>query len=51
MVNDGVEMTNRRYRELFGITSRTALRDLNELVESDQAKKAGQGRNVRYIAR
>jgi ATP-dependent DNA helicase RecG len=51
MVNEGVEMTNRRYRELFDITSRTALRDLNELVESDQAKKVGQGRNVRYVAR
>jgi ATP-dependent DNA helicase RecG len=33
MVNKDEEMTNRRYREMFDITYRTAVRDLNDLVE------------------
>ncbi len=50
MVNADEEMTNRRYRELFDITYRTAVRDLNELVEKGQARRVGQGRGTRYIA-
>jgi ATP-dependent DNA helicase RecG len=50
MVNKDEEMTNRRYREMFDITYRTAVRDLNDLVEKDQAQRIGQGRSTRYVA-
>jgi predicted HTH transcriptional regulator len=43
-------MTNRRYREMFDITYRTAVRDLNDLVEKDQARQIGQERSTRYVA-
>ena len=50
MVNEENELTNRRYRKMFGITDRTALRDLKGLVAAGQAQRVGKGRNVRYIA-
>jgi len=50
MVNADEEMTNRRCREMFDITYRTAVRDLNDLVEKGQARRVGQGRGTRYIA-
>ena len=50
MVNEGDEMTNRQYREMFDITARTALRDLKGLVEAGQVRQVGQGRSVRYVA-
>jgi len=50
MVNEGKELTNRQHREMFGITDRTARRDLNGLVAAGQARRIGQGRDVRYIA-
>ena len=50
MVNEGKELTNRWYRETFGITDRTALRDLSGLIAAGQAQRVGKGRNVRYIA-
>jgi len=50
MVNEGKELTNREYRQTFGITDRTALRDLRGLVAAGQAWRAGKGRNVRYVA-
>lgn len=51
MVNEDEELTNRRYREMFDITARTALRDLKGLVEIGEARQVGEGRNVRYVAR
>ena len=50
MVNEGKELTNHQYREMFGITDRTALRDLKGLVAAGQAQRVGKGRNVRYTA-
>ncbi len=51
MVNEGEEMPNRQYREMFDVTARTALRDLKGLVEAGQVRQVGQGRSVRYVAR
>jgi ATP-dependent DNA helicase RecG len=50
MVNEGWELTNRQYREMFDITDRTALRDLDGLVEIGQIQRIGKGRGVRYVA-
>jgi len=50
MVNEGVELNNRRYREMFDITDRSALRDLNRLVDLDLIRRLGEGRSVGYIA-
>jgi ATP-dependent DNA helicase RecG len=50
MVNEGEEMTNRQYREMFDISYRTAARDLNDLVDTDQARQIGKGRSTRYVA-
>lgn len=50
MVNEGRELTNREYRELFGISYVTAFRDLAGLVEAGQARIVGSGRARRYSA-
>ena len=50
MVNEGQELTNRQYREMFGISYVTAFRDLTALVETGQAKMIGSGRASRYAA-
>ncbi len=50
MVNEGEEMTNRQYREMFDISYRTAARDLNGLVDLGQARQIGQGRSTSYVA-
>ena len=50
MVNEGEELTNRQYREMFDITARTALRDLKDLVEAGQARRLGKRRDARYVA-
>jgi ATP-dependent DNA helicase RecG len=50
MVNEGRELTNREYREMFGISYMTAFRDLNALVKTGQAKVIGSGRASRYVA-
>jgi len=50
MVNEGKELTNREYRQLFDVDDATAFRDLSRLVKSGQAKAVGSGRNVVYQA-
>jgi ATP-dependent DNA helicase RecG len=50
MVNEGVLLTNQRYRELVNVTSKTAARDLSGLVKARQARRLGRGRSVRYVA-
>ena len=50
MVNEGEEVTNGEYREMFDVTARTALRDLKGLLEADQVRQVGQGRSVGYVA-
>lgn len=48
MVNEGQVVTNRWYRERFGVTKKTAADDLGGLVERRQAIRVGQGRSTRY---
>jgi len=50
MVNEGQEMTNRKYREMFGVGNQTAVRELKGLVAKGQARRVGQGRATRYEA-
>lgn len=50
MVNEGVELNNRRYREMFDITDRSALRDLNRLVDKGLIRRLGEGRTAGYVA-
>ena len=50
LVNEGRELTNREYRQMFDITYVTAFRDLTELVNTDQARMIGSGRSRRYRA-
>ena len=50
MVNEGQDMTNRKYREMFGVGNQTAVRELKGLVAKGQARRVGQGRATRYEA-
>jgi DeoR/GlpR family transcriptional regulator of sugar metabolism len=38
------------YRELFGVTDRTALRDLTALIATGYVRRVGEGRKVFYVA-
>jgi len=48
MVNEGRKLGNREYREMFGVTSVTAFRDLAELVTLGLARAEGAGRGRKY---
>jgi ATP-dependent DNA helicase RecG len=50
MVNEGKELTNREYRQLFNVTNVTTFRDLDQLVSLEQAKVIGSGRSRKYTA-
>jgi len=50
MVNEGRELGNKEYREMFGVATRTASRDLMELVKTGMVQQAGQGRGIKYRA-
>ncbi len=50
MVNEGRELTNREYREMFSITDRSALRDLTRLTTLGLVRRLGEGRTVRYTS-
>lgn len=50
MVNEGQELTNREYREMFEVTGRTALRDLDSLVATGFVHQTGERRGARYSA-
>lgn len=49
MVNEGRELTNRDYREMFGVTYITAFRDLSRLVDLNLARAEGAGRGRKYV--
>jgi len=49
MVNEERELTNRDYREMFGVTYITAFRDLSRLVELNLARAEGAGRGRKYV--
>lgn len=50
MVNERRELSNREYREMFGIAARTATRELVQLVETGMVQQVGRGRSTRYRA-
>lgn len=50
MVNDGESFTRISYEEKFAVSSRTASRDLKGLIDKNQIKTIGIGKNIRYNA-
>lgn len=51
MVNERQKFTNRRFRQFFKVTNKTAATDLNALVKIGMAQTRGKGRNVEYLAK
>ena len=51
MVNESQTFTNRRYRDLFKVTNKTAATDLNILVKNGMTQVKGKGRNTKYTAK
>ena len=51
MVNEGRELSNKEYRDMFSISRQTATRDLRKLVETGWAREIGSGRSLRYAAK
>jgi len=51
MVNEGRELSNKEYREMFGVSRPTSARDLSKLVETGWIQEIGKGRSLRYAAR
>ncbi len=51
MVNEGQSFTNRKYRDIFKVTNKTAATDLNILVKKGMAQVKGRGRNVEYLTK
>jgi len=50
MVNQGKEMTNKIYREMFNVSQRTALYDMNHLIKKELVRPVGRGRSRSYKA-
>ena len=50
MVNEGQELSNANYRQLFGVSQRTATRDLTGLVQTGWVRQGGVKRSTRYTA-
>ena len=50
MVNEGKELRNADYRQLFNVSKNTASRDLQALVKTEWVRVAGTGRGTRYRA-
>jgi len=48
MVNEGRRLSNKEYREMFGVSRPTAARDLRTLVETGWVKEIGRGRSLNY---
>ena len=51
MVNERRRLSNKEYREMYGISRPTSARDLRELVETGWIQEIGKGRSLRYAAR
>lgn len=49
MVNEGQEMTNKKYRKMFNTSVSTAKRDLTGLVKVGQIIEIGKGRSLKYV--
>ena len=50
MVNENKTFTNRKFRQMFKVTNKTASTDLNTLVKIGMVQVKGKGRNVEYLA-
>jgi ATP-dependent DNA helicase RecG len=50
MVNEGKELNNADYRQLFNVSKNTASRDLQALVKTGWVRVEGTGRGTRYRA-
>jgi len=50
MVNESQTFTNRKYRDVFKVTNKTAANDLNTLVKKGMAQVKGKGRSTVYLA-
>ena len=50
IVNESKICTNTLYQKIFGVSRRTALRDLHGLVEVDQVRMTGVGKGATYKA-
>jgi ATP-dependent DNA helicase RecG len=50
MVNEGKELSNADYRQLFNVSKNTASRDLQALVKTEWVKDKGTGRGTHYRA-
>lgn len=50
MVNEGREMTNAMYQELFEVSRRTATRDLKAMLKTGWVRQRGTGKGTRYVA-
>ncbi|HDP70174.1 MAG TPA: DUF4062 domain-containing protein [Actinobacteria bacterium] len=51
MINEGQILSNKKFRQLFRVTNKTASTDLNALVRKGMAQVRGRGRNVEYLAK
>ena len=51
MVNEGQSFTNRKYRDMFKVTNKTAATDLKILVKKEMAQVKGRGGNVEYLTK
>lgn len=51
MVNEQKELTNNLYQRLFGVSPRTALRDLAGLVTTGWVRQSGERKGTTYTAR
>lgn len=51
MVNEKKQITNKDYREMFKVTDRTALRDINSLLKKGMILKKGFKKNAFYFAK
>ncbi len=50
MVNEGRELSNRDYRDMFAVSRPTATRDLKKLVKTGWVREIGRGRSQEYAA-
>ena len=51
MINENQEITNKKYRHLFGVSDRTASRELKFLIEKGLIKRSGKRRGATYVSK
>lgn len=50
-LHENISITNAKFREMFDVSERTALRDLEELVDLGLLRKEGAGRSTKYVSK